>query len=186
MSTFVQFVLLGLSAGALYVLAALGLIIICRAARVVNFAQGALAMVGGYTFWELRDRHGWSWLLAMVAAVLLTAALGVVIHYAVMRRLRKASDLTRLMATLAILAVLQSAASLLYTQPLTVVKPFLPHATQKVLGAPIGTDRLIIVGLVLVLVAALWFIYKHTWFGAATTAVSEMKTERPRSGCRRA
>src|ERR671922_128156 len=49
---------LGLSAGGLYALLALGLTLIYEVSGIVNFAQGALATVGAYLVWSLRNDAG--------------------------------------------------------------------------------------------------------------------------------
>jgi ABC-type branched-subunit amino acid transport system ATPase component/branched-subunit amino acid ABC-type transport system permease component len=169
----IQFALLGLGAGALYGLAALGLVLVYRGSGVINFAQGAVGMIGTFAFYELHDNYHTGFLLAFVPSVLLCAVLGVAIQLLVMRPLRNSSGLVRLLATLGVLTTLQGAASLRYTQQLLVVAPSLPQSPVKIFGAAIGEDRLIILGIVLALMAALGFVYKYTRFGLATAAVAE-------------
>ena len=50
-----RFGLLGLGIGALYALASQGLLVIYRGSGVLNFAQGAIGMVGAYLYWEMTD-----------------------------------------------------------------------------------------------------------------------------------
>ena len=50
MSTFIEFALVGLGTGGLYALLGQGIVLIYRASGVINFAQGAIAAVGGYFF----------------------------------------------------------------------------------------------------------------------------------------
>ena len=50
-----QFALLGLGLGALYSLASQGLMVIYRGSGVLNFAHGAIGMVGAYVEWEVYD-----------------------------------------------------------------------------------------------------------------------------------
>src|SRR5215467_15392039 len=53
-----QFALLGLGTGAIYALLGQGIVVIYRGSGTVNFAHGAMAMVGAFLFWELRSNHG--------------------------------------------------------------------------------------------------------------------------------
>lgn len=168
-----RFLLLGLGAGALYALVALGIVLIYRGSGVVNFAQGAMGMVGTYVFYELRDQSGWPVLLALLVGILASAATGVLTHYLVMRPLRGASNLTRVIATLGVLAVLQGGAALQYPYELLIVRPFLPHDGMTVFGAHVGEDRMIILVLVIVLAITLWALYRYSRFGIATTACAE-------------
>jgi len=168
-----RFLLLGLGTGGLYVLLALGLVLVYRGSGVVNFAQGAVGMVGTYFFWELRTNHGWPTVLAAVAGVLFSAVVGLLIHLLVMRPLREASQLTKLIATLGVLTILQSAASLRYHAEATVVTAFLPHKAWTIFGAAVGQDQMIIFFIVLALTAVLYLVYRSTPFGLATTAVAD-------------
>ena len=54
MTEFVRFALLGLGAGAVYSLTALGIVLVYRGSGVVNFAQGAIGMVGAFIFYNAR------------------------------------------------------------------------------------------------------------------------------------
>ena len=58
MSDVFLFALLGLGLGALYALASQGLIVIYRGSGVLNFAHGAIGVVGAYLHWELKVRDG--------------------------------------------------------------------------------------------------------------------------------
>ena len=51
----VRFALLGLGAGSVYTLMALGLVVVYRGSGVLNFAQGAMGMIGAFTFYVWRD-----------------------------------------------------------------------------------------------------------------------------------
>src|ERR1043166_7317838 len=102
MADLFRFVLLGLAIGALYALTAQGLVLIYRGSGVVNLAQGAFAMVGAFLYYESTGSRGWPAPLAWVIALGVPAALGALTHLVVMRRLRRASALVRLVSTLGV------------------------------------------------------------------------------------
>jgi branched-subunit amino acid ABC-type transport system permease component len=102
---FFQSAFRGLGSGSLYVLVAIGIVIVHRASGVVNFAHGAMGMVGTFVWWEMYQQNGLPFWVAFVAGVAVAALLGVLTHVLVMRRLVGASNLTRIIATLAILAL---------------------------------------------------------------------------------
>lgn len=58
MSTFIELVVNGVSAGSVYALIALGFVIIFKATEVVNFAHASLLLVGGYVTAVLHDDIG--------------------------------------------------------------------------------------------------------------------------------
>ena len=88
---FLQTLAKGLAQGGLYALVALGFVLIFKATQTVNFAQGAIALVGAWFAslllidWEIPGR--WiggatyvNWISAVVLAALMTAGLGLVIE----------------------------------------------------------------------------------------------------------
>jgi ABC-type branched-subunit amino acid transport system ATPase component/branched-subunit amino acid ABC-type transport system permease component len=176
MTTIFRFAVIGLGAGSLYALAALGLVLIFRGSKVVNFAQGVMGMMAAYVFYEVHQNWHVSDVLAIPAGLLTSAALGAAFFYLVIRRLRDASNLIKIVATLALLLVTQEAVLLIFGAAGRPVTSILPTSSVTIFGAPIGEDRLCIFGIVIVLTAALWLVYKYTRFGLATSAVAENPT----------
>ncbi len=169
------FTVLGLGLGAGYALAALGVVLVYRGSGVLNFAHGAMGMVGAYVCYELRVNAGWPAVAAVAVGVAAAAALGLVTGGLVMRRLRTAAPLTRLIATLGILLFLYEAVLQRYTgKGAPVVPSLLPTARVELLdGVSVGADRLILLGLAVAVTAALAVTYRATRFGLATTATAE-------------
>jgi len=168
-----RFALLGLGLGALYSLASQGLMVIYRGSGVLSFAHGAIGMVGAYIEWEVKVKHHQSWWLAWLIALFACAALGALSHLLVMRQLRRASPLARIVATLGILIMLQSAAVLRYGARVTSVNSELPRKLLRPFGLIISVDRFILVGIAAVMSLVLWAFYQYTRFGLSTTAVAE-------------
>src|SRR5579875_3644130 len=173
---FWQFAILGVGVGALYALVAQGLVLIYRSSGVVNFAHGATAGVGGYTYYELQFHFSLAWPVCLVAGVAAATAVGTAMQGLVIRRLRLASPLTRVIATTALLAVIVQAANLIFGSAPDFVQGFLSTSTLQVGGVSIEVDRLILTGIALGLTLALWAFYRFTRFGLATTAVAENET----------
>ena len=183
MDELINAVLLGLGVGAIYAVLAQGIVLIYRGSGVLNFAHGAYAMVGAYVFDEMiKDTPSeflpglptlskWP---AFVVAVVLTAALGALTDRLVMRRLRTASGLARIIATLGVLVVLQSAATLRYGGALIpLAESLLPQESVEILGTTTGVDRLWLLGIACVLTAVLFAVFRWTRVGLATSAVAE-------------
>jgi ABC-type branched-subunit amino acid transport system ATPase component/branched-subunit amino acid ABC-type transport system permease component len=173
MSEVIQFAILGLSSGALLALFAMGLVVVYRGSAVVNFAHGAIGMVGTYVFWALSANDGWAYLPAFAAGVLACAAIGLLTHFLIMHPLRGAAPVTRMIATLGLLTVLEQGMSHIVSPTSKIVHGALPTSTVHILGATVGADKLILFGISLVLVAALSAFYRYTKFGWATTAANE-------------
>src|SRR4051812_8596302 len=118
MAIFLSFTVVGLVAGCVYALIATGLVVTYNTTGIFNFAHGAIAMFGAYTYWQLTDTgQGWGW-PAPIALVLvlfvLAPAFGLVIERLLMRPLRGASvDLT-LVVTLGLLLFLVGLAQVIW------------------------------------------------------------------------
>jgi sulfate-transporting ATPase len=170
----IRFALLGLGLGAAYTLASLGLILVYKGSGVLNFAQGAVAAIGAFTYYEIHDRHGVPTVAAIVLTVLLCAAFGGLMHVGVMRPLRFAPPLTRVIATLGVLSAIEAFGYIYFGGGVRIVRPILPNARVSVLGNnAVSEDRLILLGIACSATLILWVIYRYTRFGLATTAVAE-------------
>jgi branched-chain amino acid transport system permease protein len=168
------FAILGLGAGAIYAILALGLILVHRGSGVVNFAQGAFALVAALGYVELVDA-GLSPGVAMVATVLIATVLGAVLSLVVMARIRHAPVLARLVASLGLLLLLDSGAVVAFgTQPRAVPR-ILPGDPIEVFGVSFGQDRLWLLAVVIVLTALLAGLMRFTRLGMLTRAVSEQE-----------
>lgn len=171
-----QFAIIGLGAGSLYAIAAIGLVLVHRGSKVVNFAQGAMGMMAAYIFYELHQNwHVTVW-VAVPAGLLTSAALGVAFYVLEIRQLRGASNLIKIVATLALFVIAQEVIVLVFGEQPRIVNSSLPTGTVSILGAHVGADRLWIFGIVVALTIVLWAVYRYTRFGLATSAVAENPT----------
>jgi ABC-type branched-subunit amino acid transport system ATPase component/ABC-type branched-subunit amino acid transport system permease subunit len=168
-----RFALLGLGTGALYALCAQGLVLIYRSSGVVNFAQSGFVLLGGYSYYELREIRGQSAGVSVTGALIIGAIAGLLVHLLIMRPMRRSSPIARVVATLGVLVVIQSAAILRYEHDLKRVTSILPTRTVDIFGAHLGIDRVYIFVICLALTVVLWACYRYTSFGRVTSAVAE-------------
>ncbi|MFG2372016.1 ATP-binding cassette domain-containing protein [Streptomyces sp. NPDC048504] len=173
MDDVLRFALLGLGLGALYALTAHGIVLVYRGSGVLNFAHGAIGMAGAYVQWELAVSHGVPYWPATACGVLTSAVLGVLTHLLVIRPLRRASTLARLVGTLAVFIVLTAIAVKRYGDSLQLVPGKLPTRLLTIAGATVSEDRVWLLGIALAVTAVLHLLYKRTLFGLGTTAVAE-------------
>ncbi len=59
MHLLLTYTILGLVTGAVYGIAASGLVLTYTTSGIFNFAQGAMAMLAAFTYWQFR--YGWNW-----------------------------------------------------------------------------------------------------------------------------
>lgn len=91
--------LLGLVNGSFYAMLSLGLAVIFGLLGIVNFAHGALYMVGAYVAWLALEKFGLNYWVALVLAPLVVGALGVVIERTLLKHLYKLDPLYGLLLT---------------------------------------------------------------------------------------
>jgi sulfate-transporting ATPase len=173
MQDVLQFAVIGVGIGGVYGLLAMGLIVIYRGAGVLNLAHGAMAMSSGYIFYDLLMRGIPVW-GAFAIAVAAMAAFGVAVHWLVMRPLRSATAIAKLIATLGILVILQQTVLLWFGARPVLMSPYLPNEPLSLGGeVTIGRDRVIVVAIAIAVCLALWTLYKYTTFGKITSASVE-------------
>ena len=152
----------------------LGLVLVHRVSGVVNFAQGAMAMLVTYAFVELRPRMGlWA---SLATSTLLAAVLGLAVFGLVFRPLRRAPALAKVVASVGLLAVLQAVAVLWFGTDSRPVPGLLPSSPILVLGVVVPRDRLLLAGVVVLAAAGLWALSRFTRFGLASRAMAEDET----------
>ena len=175
MTEILRYALLGVGTGAVYALLAQGLVLVYRGSGLLNFAQGALAMVGAYAYYAVTVQAGLPKIVGLGAALFGCAALGAAIHLVVLRPMRRSSPLSRVIATLGVLIALQSSAFLVYGHEPRTVPGLLPtHPVHLfVHGLVLGADRCYLLVIGAVLTAVLYTVYRFTQFGRLTTAVAE-------------
>jgi ABC-type branched-subunit amino acid transport system permease subunit/ABC-type branched-subunit amino acid transport system ATPase component len=130
MMDFFTFAFLGLGTGSICALLAMGLVLIYRGSGVINFAHGAFALLGAYTVFELRTEAELPFYVALVVAMAVVAVVGIGVHFLVMRPLRTASPLARVIATLGVLTILTQVVLLRY------------GAEQRTVDVPVSTDSI--------------------------------------------
>lgn len=180
--TVLQFLLLGLGLGGAYALLALGLVTIYRGTGVLNFGQGAVAMFSAYIFFNLRDDHGVASAVAGLVTLAFAALLGVAFYALVMRQLRNSPVLARIVATLALLLLLQGLAILLFDVQTKSPSPVMNSAPVDMFGLAIPQDRLVLALVAAALALALSLVSRRTNLGLAIRAISDSEKGASLSG----
>jgi branched-chain amino acid transport system permease protein len=169
------FILLGLGSGALIAGLALAVVLTYRGSGIINLSTGAVAMLGGYAFWALNAGRLTSLptAVALPLSLLFVLAVGAITEFAVYRPLRNSSPLAKLVSSLGVLLIAQSAMILAFGVTPQPEPGILPVNVVHIFGAVVPVDRFILTGLVIAATAGLAALYKWTRFGLATRAAAE-------------
>jgi branched-chain amino acid transport system permease protein len=168
---FLEAGIIGVGLGAQYALLALGFTLIFGILGVVNFAHGGFYMLGGYVAYSCVSMLGLPYPLAVLVAVLATAALGWVFELLMIERLVD-DHLATLMLTLALYLIIS-------TGVLAIFGPISMDFTFPVTGAfragPIYVPRenLIVLAVCLAAIAGLYLVLFRTDLGRALRALAD-------------
>ncbi|MCC6474343.1 MAG: branched-chain amino acid ABC transporter permease [Burkholderiales bacterium] len=180
---FVQFLLTGLTVGAIYALVALGFSIIYNASQVINFAQGEFVMIGGMaTVWFAAA--GVPYAAAIPLAVAAAAAVGLALEKFAVEPARGASVVTLIIITIGASIFLRGLATLIWDKQLHVLKPFSGDTPIVLGGATLLPQSLWVLGVSLAIVLALAWFFGRTLLGKAMLATSNNRLAAQLAGIR--
>ncbi len=176
MSQFLQYAVSGLSIGALYSLVALGLVLIYRSTRILNFGHGDIATVGTFFAFTLLS-HNYSWQMAFPPALILGAVLAMIFYFVILipAQRRNATQLGQIILTVGLSLILQGLVAYFWgTEPQSFPFPLSDTKTWKVYKDVVISELslgALAIGLVGSLI--LFFLVQKTRLGLAMRAVSE-------------
>ncbi len=168
-----QLLVAGVVSGSIYALAALGLVVVFKATRVINFAHGNIILLGAYICVTVVGKFGLSYLAGCVAAVVAVAAVGLLINEAIYRRLLAAPHMVQVLATLAVANVIGGTATLIWGAGSYGFPP--SDRLRPVLISPVvvtGQQLLIVAGAVAAMLSLAAF-FRWTRWGRAMRALSQ-------------
>lgn len=173
MMDLLNYIVHGVLQGQLYALLALGFVVIYRASKVFNLAQGELMLLGAYMVWTLAlglQLPPWVTLpLAFVSAL----ACGWLIERLFFARLLGESVFSMVMVTIGLVILIRGVVLVVWGASDRQFPALLPTTPLIVGELIIATPLLIGAGLTLVMTLALWWFFNHTRQGLALTAVAE-------------
>jgi branched-chain amino acid transport system permease protein len=173
MDIFVQLTVAGLSNGAILALAALGFVLVYKASGVINFAQGQFLLVGAYVLWAAIVHWGLPWELAVVVAIAVAAALGLVVERVALRPLVGQPVISVIMVTVGLAYVLGGAVLWIWGPNASGFPAFIPSEGVSILGTEVGQNRLWAIGLVAFVLACFTVFFQRSRHGIAMRAVAD-------------
>jgi branched-subunit amino acid ABC-type transport system permease component len=174
LSDLLPFIIVGLTSGSVYALAAMGLTLTYRTTGVFNLAQGAIGAVAAYVFYDLTS-HGMAWFAAAIC-ILAVGVIGGVMMERVGYLAMRVDLALRILVTVGLMIGIQGLIVIRYGGDAVTVATFLPTNLNDVLGTPVSTDSLIVFGLALAAMLALTLLLRFSRFGVSTRAVVDDPT----------
>ena len=170
-----QYLINGLSIGAVYAIIALGYTMVYGIARMLNFAHGEVIMVGAYISFCVTNYLGLPTIVSILAAVAVCTILGIVIEGLAYKPLRGAPSLAVLITAIGVSYFLQNSAQLIWgsaPKNFTSIVTFEPFTIFG--GKLVITGEVIYtIGASILIMIALTMFTNKTKMGKAMRAVSE-------------
>jgi len=151
---------------------ALGFAMVYGVSRLPNFAHGALFVVSGFITWSFLNSLGLNYLVSIVLAMIATGIIGALMYQFILIRVRGMA-ISEIIASYAMgLAILEGLRwggfkGMTYTLP-----AFIEGSTELA-GVSVDYQRLLVVGIGVVVVAFLWLFTHYTRIGLALRGMAQ-------------
>lgn len=186
MAIFLDRLFAGTTAGSLYVLLALALVVVFRSSSTINFAQGEFALFTSYLAWWCTTK-GVPLLAALAVAMVAGFAMGVVTERVLIRPVRRRSETAVLIVGLGMFTALNGADGWIWGPDDKVFPHLLPNGVDdyvEVFGGRLHYDSIGIVLLMIMVVAAMTLLFNRTPLGLQMRAVATNPESAALSGVR--
>jgi len=166
----IQYIIYGTTVGGIYALVALGFTIIYNATDVINFAQGEFVTLGAMIMVSLHSAGRIPMPIAFFLSILIVTAIGAAFERLAINPAKDASVITLIIITIGASIFIRGLALPIWGQDPIRVPPFSGEKPISVLGASITPQRLWVLGITALTVAAVHLFYKYTIIGKAMRA----------------
>ena len=166
-------ILNGLDKGGAYALIALGLTLVYGVLHIINFAHGALLMVGLYAVWFLNSRLGIDPYLALLIVPPAMFALGYALQRGIIGRSSHGRDENILLVTLGLSIVIENLALFIFRSDTRIIDTPYSFETVEFLGAFLPLPKVIAFFGAVVTAAILWLLMARTDLGRAIRALAK-------------
>jgi branched-chain amino acid transport system permease protein len=179
MFEFINTLLIGITAGSIYSLMAISIVLVWRSTRVINFAAGGLALASSFVGAAILEKTGSFW-IALPIAMVAGAVFSAFIEFFFLRPLLKRSGdkgaeiFLPIIATLGLLGIIKTILSYIYGERIGSLPPPLSDKGFIISGESIALSpmRILILGIVLLLMISLTLIFQRTNLGLSLRASS--------------
>jgi ABC-type branched-subunit amino acid transport system ATPase component/branched-subunit amino acid ABC-type transport system permease component len=178
------FVVSGVATGAIFALAAVGLVLTYKTSGIFNFGHGAIGTMAAYVYfflasperpryWVAKNPPKLPWWIAFTVAVFVVGPLLGLITERIARRLTPQRTSWKIVGTIGMMLMVQGLATIQYGSDARFVDQYLPKGTDtfEFAGVVFEWSQVMITVLSLVAVGALYVLFRSTRLGIAMQAV---------------
>ncbi|HVV91682.1 MAG TPA: branched-chain amino acid ABC transporter permease [Solirubrobacterales bacterium] len=176
MEKFFQILVSGIAVGGIYAIAALGFVLIFKATRIVNFAQGSLMMLGGYVGYAAVVTWSLSMPIAFIVSAIAIATVGAVIYLLTLRPVAsRAGDTSfaQVIITMACTIVIAAVVQYIWGPTQLNMPDIFPSGVFMVGGVRIAWADVGTIGITLAVVVVFTAVFRFTRFGLMMRALAD-------------
>lgn len=165
-----QYVLSGLSNGAIYALIGFGYAIIYNATGIINFAQGEFVMLGGMLTLFFLVLLNFSLIPAIALAILISTVIGIAFERMAIRPLKNAPPLSMVIITIGASILIRGVAMMIWGKDTHAVPAFSGNEPLYIAGATILPQHIWIFAITFLIIAANKIFFNYSIVGKAMRA----------------
>lgn len=182
MQFFVQLIVDGLATGSIYAALALAIVLVNRATGMINFSQGAMAVLSAFVAYGLAVRAGVPLIVAILVSIVFAFALGAFLERVVVRRFERGDPDTAVVVTIGLLTLLSGVGALFFGYEPHQFPSLFPNTTLNLLGVFVSLRSLGTVVVLVLVMLLLTLLFRFTKLGLAMRAVADNPSSSALSG----
>lgn len=165
-----QLLLTGITIGSIYAMVAIGFNIIYNATDAMNFAQGEFVVVGGLSMIMFHETLGLNLFISFFISVALVTLVGIIFERLTISPLKNPPLVTVILITIAVSIILKGLAMLTWGKDSYPLEAFSSAEPIQIWGAAILPQALWVIGITLLVVLLLAYLFRFTMVGKALRA----------------
>ncbi len=167
-----QFILGGLTSGAIYALIALGFCVVHNTMGIVNFAQVDFVSLGGMLFYTCVVMYGLPIYAGVVGAIIGVALIAALIEFSAIRPSRSDHHLVLIFLTIGVSIIMRGIMKLIWGENRMAVPSLSGDTPVNIMGATIMPQAIWILALTTLAIIVLIALFRHTGIGLAMRGVA--------------
>jgi branched-chain amino acid transport system permease protein len=173
MTFFIQLVIEGLSTGSIYAALALAIVLVNRATGVINFAQGAMAVISTFVAYWLATSLGLPLIASALLAIAFGFVLGAVVERVIVRPFERGDHDTTVVVTIGLFVTFTGVAAVLFGYEPRQFPSFVGAQTFNLGGVFVDARAILNIVVLLVVMVLLQLLFRATKLGLAMRAVAD-------------
>lgn len=170
LTVLLQFLLSGITVGAIYALVGLGFNIIYNATSIINLAQGEFVVMGGLIMWFFSQSLQMPFFVSVVLTLLIVGLIGLIMERLTINPLKNADLLLMIMITVAVSIVFRGVLMFKFGKDPYNYPPFSEGEPIVIFGAVIQQQVLWVLGITLSCIGLIFLFFNKTMLGKAMSA----------------